>query len=305
MLETDKFAFVTIVSDSYFEQAKKYLTSLVKNNTWAKHVKVLYSENLCKLSEEHKDALKKISSAIELTEVDESKYNDIISNGQASPSLFKLEAFNMHEYKKVLYTDVDAVCFKDMISLFLNSASFITLKDGEKLTLKQSKSVKFKRDVLKFHMMLIDSSLITNKNFEKLLSLAKEKYIKKPENYAINAFFDLMYITYVSDIYFADSKYFPNGTNLNIPYKMIHYSGTKPWLENTETFAKVNSLYGEGCKEVVKPAEKKKQVRIKISNSQKSSDINMDEFEKEYLAFIEELKAKSEEENNNLNITRV
>lgn len=306
MINYENFAFVTIITDSYFEQGKKLVFSLAKNNTWLKHIKVICSDKLAPLSKDNIEELKDISPAVEILNVDETPYERYISTGKATPSVFKLETFNLKDVDTVAYVDADSICVKDMMNMFLTTHNFSTIKEDKKLNLKTFSAIKLKKNVLGFHFFSVPKKNLSTKMYNKLIGFMNTYNCPHAENVSLNEYFNSSYINFISDIFFANSGYFKYGKNMNLKFKMVHYSGYKPWLNKDEDFSGIE-MYYTGVKEPAKRIVKREPIKVKPislkpepakATNNNISDSTLESFEKEYLAFIEQLKANKQAENN-------
>lgn len=297
MVNFDGFAFATIVCDSNIEQGVKFIKSLVEKNKWVKHVKVIYGTEVAVLSDENKAKLTEISPAVELTEAKNANYDKYISTGQASPSMLKLEIFNLEKLDKVVFIDPMSICVADMLGVFLNMYGTTTIREKDVLNLKSLKEIKHKKNKLSYCMLGIIKPQMTKKLYNNLTNYLSTCNCANSENFAIDYWLNGTYVNYASDMYCADSKYFPNGKNMKLPYKLVHYT-YDPFGNEDLTFSEIDSIY------TGKPAQKKeikhKQTTLTRKPSPKPAQTNttiaIDEFEKEYLAFLETLKAKRKNE---------
>lgn len=310
MIAYNDYAVATIISDSHFEQGHKFIESVVSHNKWLKHIVVFYSETLCQLSEDNRNKLSSISNHIEFNKVDESKYDKYISTGNASPAIFKVETFGLKQFEKVIYFDCDCIIISDIINAFLKNIAFGT-SIGASDTNKVEKTILSNHfNSLKYSMMLITKMLLNQKNNALLVDYVNTQNAKHAERVALRKLLQNRYITMLSDIWCVDAGRFKYANSLGMNAKVIHYSGSKPWIKNEECFSYINKFYGS-ILPVVETAPKtvventihskspQTQALLEKTREKTKSPAKFDssEFEREYQEFIAMLKQNMNNEN--------
>ena len=290
MIDFENYAIATIVSDSYIEQGKKLIASILEKNKWLKHIIVFYNDTLCPLSEENQKELNS-SGIVKFINADISSYQE---NIRKSASLLKLEIFRTEGYEKILYLDADCIVVSDLINLFIKKVQFGTVNKFSKLTLEEKFLLKTERLRFDYPIMLVSKEYRNKTTFNKLIeffnTLKFTDSLNKIEKAAINYFFNNKYITLLNDIWCIDAGYFKGKKVINKNLKVIHFSQSKPWIEALPEYEEVNKFYDNT---IAQRKVERKVVHIinpKPKEDPKKEVTSLDEFEKEYQAFIEQLK---------------
>lgn len=300
MIDFENYAIATIVSDSYIEQGKKLISSILEKNKWLKTVIVYYNDEICPLSDKNKKALESFS-IVKLINVDTSLYPE---NIRKQASLLKLEVFRTEGFEKILYLDADCIVASDLINIFIKRVQFGTVNKFSKLSLEEKFLLKSERLRLDYPMMLVSKEYRNATTFKRILTFFNTlKYtdnLNKIEKAAINYFFNNKYITLLNDIWCIDAGYFKGKKVLNKNLKVIHFSQSKPWISALPEYEDINKYYDNTIgqrkaeKRIVHVINPKLKEQPKAQSQQENT--SLDEFEKEYQAFIEQLKNSQSDE---------
>ncbi len=205
-----KYCVALVTDDSFLIGTLVTLYSFLKHNTWFDGDVVIICQNL---SDTNRDYLKLIYEKLDFLDVHDSLSSNIDKFRRSFPKIsqrvetfISLEIFRLRNYSKVLYIDSDLLYRKSIEELFELPHNLVACGDGAfynkgrqwKITVnKETDEEKFKtfRNSFNSGMFLVDNSLLTDKNYDKLIEFIENKKLTKDfvtftDQYALNNYFD-------------------------------------------------------------------------------------------------------------------
>ena len=121
-----KIALTMGFDDRFFKGGAVMIHSLKKHlsNFDKFDFKVFYSDEVCQLSEENKNKLRKIHSDIIFEKIDQPAYSNCdVMYEKHRASFLAIECFNQTDYDKVVFFDADMLCIGDFYDVIEESPS--------------------------------------------------------------------------------------------------------------------------------------------------------------------------------------
>lgn len=141
-----KYALFTVVNDDYVPGVIAMLSSFLDNNSWYKgDILVGHTNKRCTLSAKNQKILATKFKNIKFHTISEQSYTQIINkkfdsyNQRLIPALFKLEAFEIKGYDRIVFIDSDILILKNLKFLFDTKQDFVAYKDQPSKKLNNDK----------------------------------------------------------------------------------------------------------------------------------------------------------------------
>lgn len=244
-------AVCTISNDLYVDGTIVTLKSFLDHNKWfIGDIIVFHSDNFSKLSETNKQKINSISDKIILKKVDENEYESLYNklikvNGTHQkflPSMFTFDAFNLKEYKSVLYIDSDLLFLNSIEDMYKKSSNFIVTPNDTKGT----------NDSFNGGVFLLKDDMLNQDFKNKLIKFGStSNNFQLLDQTIMNDFFAKTEKTYVSYLFNYSKRYCPDSKfsqNILKDVKIIHYVSEKPWSvnkkeEREKNYSKLEKLW--------------------------------------------------------------
>lgn len=133
-------SIVTVINDKFIDYFEVFFHSLKKHNPWLTcPLTVVWSKELSPLSDGSRKRIESIWPDVRYHEVEEARYHIFLQQTPEHmlPALFSLECFNMPEWDKVVFFDVDMLCLGDVSELFKTDVAIGICPSGSDRKRKQ------------------------------------------------------------------------------------------------------------------------------------------------------------------------
>jgi lipopolysaccharide biosynthesis glycosyltransferase len=221
-----KIALVTLLDDSFLIGFEGFFKSFLYHNQWFhdSDIDLVVLDN--KLSDSSKETISAYYPAI-FRGIKYGRYEYVNFSGtheRLQATFYKLDAFSIFEYDRIVFIDSDVTVLGDIKDLFYK---YTTGFHGCK-----SYQARLDRlnDSINSGVFVINSKYINKYTYSSLLKLAKNRQISMPDQRVINNFFRGN-IGYINKSFNVEKrmKYTQNFKNVWETKKILHWVATKPW----------------------------------------------------------------------------
>ena len=226
-IDLSKTCFFTILTESFVEMFEIFYDSVLYFNSWCTIDFVILDIDL---KESTKIKLQEKYSSIKFIKIKNYDIYKSINLYQAADKLkvtiYKLEAFNIRDYDRVILIDADILCIGDISGLIYEKREGIL---GCRCYFEKSNSIS---DQINSGVVLITKEYLNDTTFENLIrSSNKCKTLSLPDQKIINHFFANK-IKYLAKKYNIEKRFVFNKNNKYIiPFsdvRLLHFVGAKP-----------------------------------------------------------------------------
>lgn len=216
----------TMLNEEFVCGFKAMLCSLLKNNTWFDLPIVILDDGLTNKTK--KDLLERYDKII-FRPINKKKYsgfNFAVTAPKLQSTYFKLDVFNMSEYKKVVFIDSDVLILRNIKSLFECPAPFAAVKaydSGRDL---------MRRDI-NSGVFVVNDVHLTEQVYVELLRIARSGH-RMPDQSTINIYFRDR-IEFLDKTFNVEKRmlHTKNFKAILQNMKILHFVGEKPWQKKT------------------------------------------------------------------------
>lgn len=235
-------ALVTMLNEEFVIGFKALLESIMRHNIWFDLPIVVLDIDL---KEETKENLIKRYPRILFEKIKENNYlgtNFAVTAPKLRCTYYKLDAFLLTGYDKIIFIDSDCLVLGDISPLFNCNSGFAAIKGYDA-----------NRDVLRrdFNsgVFVVSRQYLNENTYLKLVHIAKAGF-KMPDQTTLNLFFKGR-TEFLDKVYNVEKRmlYTKNFSNVFSNAKIIHYVAEKPWQKKTnaieEQFATIERKWFE------------------------------------------------------------
>lgn len=277
-MENSKYCVCTATNDAYTRGAEIMLYSFLLNNKWFKGDVVILcgkENSQMSLSEDNRKKISNIYGNVIFREVDYSEVSEVTSRMRnysvGKEALFyKLVAFKMEQYEKILFLDSDLLVIGDIFEFFDRKEPFVICPDIEDTTYNDRLWSGRTEEYCNSGVFLVNEQYIRESMMDEFLSIFEYvDFSKKTRWNPHNGRFgdqDIINAYFIGkNVFLAPSKFY-NLYNLhfnerNNEVKILHYwSFNKPFLRNFGNGVSISlwKKYENEYKEWLSKKEKKK-----------------------------------------------
>ena len=215
------------MSNNFFMGFSVTMKSFLHHNPWFDWEFVVLDDHL---SPRIKSEMKKIYSNLIFRKPNYEAYSRINFNrtiDSLKTTFYKLDAFSLYDYDRVVQLDMDMVCQGDMREVFEQTEPFSACL-----------TYRLQADVLgadfNSGFFVVNKKFLNQTTYEKLLSIASVGYAM-PDQKTLNTFFNRKF-NILDKKYNCEKRMIKSKNNYMKPEDMIiiHYVGKKPWHEEED-----------------------------------------------------------------------
>ncbi len=257
-------ALVTLLNKKMMIGFKVFITSFLINNPWFKQDLVILNIDL---DDGDKNVIKKFYPKVIFKDVAVENYKKTNMEKTADrlkPTYYKLEIFNLIEYERIVFIDVDTVVLDDVSDLFYSKLNGIA---GAKGYIEKSDSL---RQDINSGVLVVTSRYLTYDTYQNIIAFAEQGF-SMPDQKAINQFFkDIKFFNKAFNVE-KRMEHSKNFKHILENKKIVHYVAGKPWENNEPEKGKypaMENIWDEWYRKVMKfetslENDEKKTIRIR------------------------------------------
>lgn len=233
-IELGRTGVVTVVNDKFIDYFEVFFHSLKKHNTWLKcPLIIVWSKKLSPLSVENRLRIQAIWPDVRYHEVDEVRYRVFLAQTPEHmlPALFTLECFNLPDWEKVVFFDVDMLCLGDVSELFKTNVAIGICPSGNDRMRKQRLAGGWHiRAGMNTGVLVLGKKYRNPEVYEKLFTYKSGQVADQD---VLDNYFRWCPVYCFDHKYNYHAQFFWDAYGHVDDVRILHYAGVKP-LENPE-----------------------------------------------------------------------
>lgn len=219
-------ALVTMVNQDFIKGFKAMLNSLMVHNPWFNLPIVVLDLDL---SLDNRIALRKRYENIVFKDIEKDNYKNVPFESTAKKlqcTYYKLDAFLLEEYDRIVFIDSDCLILDNIEKLFLCTSGFSAVKGYD------SGNDIMRRDI-NSGVFVVNKEYLNGKTYKDLIAIS-EKGHKMPDQATINIYFKNK-IEYLDKVFNVEKRmlYTKNFKPILNSAKILHFVAEKPWQKKT------------------------------------------------------------------------
>lgn len=220
---------LSVVNSSFIKYFEVFCKSLLHHNKFIDfNWFIFFHDKYSKLNTKDMNLMNTYYKKLIFKKINLEKYDKLIhlTPKHLIPALFKIEAFNLVNYEKVICFDIDMLCTGSVEFLFENSFGMGLSLAGKNYNEKLKFSNKFKRfKSFNTGVVVLDEEFINNKIYNNILNFNSKCTLA--DQTLFDSFFRFVPKYVLPFEYNFNMNFFYNKKNFH-NIKIIHYAGDKP-----------------------------------------------------------------------------
>jgi lipopolysaccharide biosynthesis glycosyltransferase len=219
-------SLVTLLNEDFVIGFNVLLNSLLRHNPWFNHPIIILDDGLTNPT---KEKLLSRYDKILFQDIEKKNYKDFnfsVTAPKLRSTYYKLDAFNIKGFDRIVFIDSDCLILGNIESLFAQTEQFCAVKGYDPGT------DILRRDI-NSGVFVANEECLTEEVYQELLRVARSGH-KMPDQATLNIYFKNR-ITFLDKTFNVEKRmlYTTKFKQALTNAKILHYVGEKPWQKKT------------------------------------------------------------------------